>query len=214
MKGETYEVALTFVLPRTTKNIVSNNVVRSSYVPHDKVWQTIISEGLSLVMTITVAGIALAKAKGGLDNTPVRTDLRENACVLCSQLGVQPYPCQRTAGGFSESCVDLELGREGQLVFRSIRKGVSLQYVHVCHSIPPSIWQPVLVENLVVSPIISFTSARDNVLLDLPLLYVPALFPVHHHLVHVVLVGWSSSLAGDGSPSMWRLSLLEAFFED
>ncbi|CAN0148082.1 unnamed protein product, partial [Ectocarpus sp. 12 AP-2014] len=35
------------------------------------VWQTIISEGLSLVMTITVAGIALAKAKGGLDNTPM-----------------------------------------------------------------------------------------------------------------------------------------------
>ncbi|CAN0103222.1 unnamed protein product, partial [Ectocarpus sp. 8 AP-2014] len=35
------------------------------------VWQTIISEGLSLVTTITVAGIALAKAKGGLDNTPM-----------------------------------------------------------------------------------------------------------------------------------------------
>ncbi|CAM9964955.1 unnamed protein product [Ectocarpus sp. 4 AP-2014] len=35
------------------------------------VWQTIISEGISLVMTITVAGIALAKAKGGLDNTPM-----------------------------------------------------------------------------------------------------------------------------------------------
>ncbi|CAM9299466.1 unnamed protein product [Ectocarpus fasciculatus] len=35
------------------------------------VWQTIISEGLSLVMTITVAGIALAKAKGGVDSTPM-----------------------------------------------------------------------------------------------------------------------------------------------
>lgn len=43
-----------------------------------QVWQSIVSESVSLVMTTVVAALALAKAQGRLDTMPVRARVKVN----------------------------------------------------------------------------------------------------------------------------------------